>query len=208
MKVLPLTYLGNVEYFAHLLSGGCVIDMGENYVKQSYRNRCDIMSAGGIDVLTVNVVDGGSRVKRPVKDMRIDYSKRWQHRHRMALISAYANSPYFDHYWERFAPFYEKRYEFLADLNAGLLRVMADIVAPGLRIEFSENYIEPSEAYDDLRGGFEPVKRGVEAIVPGDGKILFEPYWQVFYGKHPFAPNLSAIDLIFCEGPAAGAVIR
>ena len=219
--------MGNVEYFTHLLSSGCVIDMGENYVKQSYRNRCEIMSAGGVDVLTVNVVNGGSRTKRPVRDMRIDYSKRWQHRHRMALISAYKNSPYFDHYWERFAPFYEKRYEFLADLNMGLLSVMAGIIAPNAKIDFSEIYIEPSDGCIDLRGSFEPVKRDaaggiiIDGITSGksDGSTtdsasgamalpFFEPYIQVFSEKHPFAPNLSAIDLIFCEGPNAKQIME
>lgn len=35
MTILPLAYLPSVEYFAHLLCGGCVVDLGEHFVKRS-----------------------------------------------------------------------------------------------------------------------------------------------------------------------------
>ena len=35
MTVLPLAYLPSAEYFAHLLRGGCVVDLGEHFVKLS-----------------------------------------------------------------------------------------------------------------------------------------------------------------------------
>jgi hypothetical protein len=124
----------------------------------------------------------------------------------MALMSAYKNSPYFDHYWERFAPLYEKHYEFLADFNMDLLRIMAGILAPDMALNFSETYIEPTAGHTDLRGAFEPVKRDAAGGIISD--TYFGPYWQVFSDKHPFAPNLSTIDLIFCEGPAAVSNFR
>ena len=33
--ILPLAYLPSVEYFTHLLRGGCVVDLGEHFVKRS-----------------------------------------------------------------------------------------------------------------------------------------------------------------------------
>ena len=122
--ILPLTYLGSTEYFRCLYDGTCVIDLYEHYVKQSYRNRCDILTAGGPASLTVHVVKGGSIRKRPVCDMRIDYSKRWQHQHWMSILSAYRNSPYFDHYRDRFEPFYNREFTFLADWNIALLETV------------------------------------------------------------------------------------
>ena len=44
MTVLPLAYLPSVEYFAHLLRGGCVVDLGEHFVKRSERNRARILA--------------------------------------------------------------------------------------------------------------------------------------------------------------------
>ena len=48
MTILPLAYLPSVEYFAHLLCGGCVVDLGEHFVKRSERNRTHILTAGGV----------------------------------------------------------------------------------------------------------------------------------------------------------------
>lgn len=45
--ILSTAYLGNVQYYAKLLSGKAVIDLYEHYRKQSYRNRCDILTANG-----------------------------------------------------------------------------------------------------------------------------------------------------------------
>lgn len=192
MTILPLTYLGNTAYFSRLLEGPCIIDLHENYVKQTFRNRCEILTAAGRAPLTVNVVKGGSRTKSPVRDIRIDYSKRWQHQHWMALVSSYANSPYFDHYRDLFNPFFCRRFDYLADLNIGLLETVMRILGNPTPLRFSESYIEAGEGDDDLRPIFDPSR--------SPGPEAFPPYEQVFSDRLPFQPNLSIIDLIFCEG--------
>ena len=48
MTVLPLAYLPSAEYFAHLLRGGCVVDLGEHFVKRSERNRARILATDGV----------------------------------------------------------------------------------------------------------------------------------------------------------------
>ena len=148
--ILPLTYLGSTEYFRCLYDGTCVIDLYEHYVKQSYRNRCDILTAGGPASLTVHVVKGGSIRKRPVCDMRIDYSNRWQHQHWMSILSAYRNSPYFDHYRDRFEPFYNREFTFLADWNIALLETVTGILGTPPALRFSDSYIEADT--DDRSG--------------------------------------------------------
>lgn len=80
MTILPLAYLPSVEYFAHLLRGGCVVDLGEHFVKRSERNRARILATDGVMELTVHVRNA-NRPRQPVRDVRIDYSKRWQHQH-------------------------------------------------------------------------------------------------------------------------------
>lgn len=207
MTILPLTYLGNTDCFAALLGGECVIDLGENYVKQSYRNRCEILTAGGVATLTVNVVKGGSIRKRPVREMRIDYSKRWQHQQWMAIVSAYCSSPYFDHYAERFEPFFHRRYDFLADLSTGLLETLLPLLGHTQQLRFSDTYLTAAPDDRDLRGAFEPLHRRPDGSL-ADGAAHYEPYDQVFADRLPFAPDLSVIDLLFCEGPAAGDLLR
>lgn len=194
MTILPLTYLGNREYFSLLLRGDCVIDLHEHYVKQTFRNRCEIMTAGGTTPLTVNVVKGGSGIKRAVRDMRIDYSKRWQHQHWMSIVSAYSGSPYFDHYAELFQPFFTNKFIFLCDLNTGLLETMMKILGDPVPLLFSESYLEAQNGDRDMRGCCK-----ASAVYAPDK--LLPSYEQVFSDRLPFQANLSLIDLIFCEGP-------
>ena len=193
--ILPLTYLGSTEYFRCLYDGTCVIDLYEHYVKQSYRNRCDILTAGGPASLTVHVVKGGSIRKRPVCDMRIDYSKRWQHQHWGALVASYRSSPYFDFYAGRFEPFYRREWEFLADYNLGLLEVLCSLAGVPMP-ELSRTYVEAAPGDLDLR----PKRKEGPALIA-------EPYFQVFSERMPFVPNLSFADLLFAEGPASVSVL-
>lgn len=203
MTILPLTYIGNIEYFVQILRGECVIDLYEHYVKQTYRNRCEIMTSGGVLPLTVNVVKGGSMEKKTMRDIRIDYSKRWQHQHRTAIMSAYSNSPYFEHYIEQFEPLLGRKFTFLADLNIELLEAVMKILGNPIPPVLSGAYINASPEDTDLRGHFTP-KRSSD--IPAD--ISATVYEQVFAEKFAFKPNLSVIDLLFCEGSHAKNILK
>ena len=197
MIILPSTYLGSVEYFAYLAQHGgeCVIDTGEHYIKRSERNRARIMTANGVMPLSVHIVDA-DRPRTPVRDIRIDYSKRWQHLHRTALMSAYGSSPYFDHYEPYLAPFYEKRYEFLLDYNTELTELLLRLGHVGTELKFSDTYVSATDEDTDLR-----IKKRESAFASPE-------YFQMFSDRLSFAPNLSFIDLLFSEGPSSIGVLR
>lgn len=195
MVILPSAYMASVGYFAHLLRGDCVIDTGEHFVKRSQRNRAVILSANGPLTLTVPV-DHANTPRRPMRDVRIDYSKRWQHQHWVSIVSAYRSAPYFDHYAPVVEPFYRRQWRYLLDYNMeyteALLRMLG---APGpLRV--SESYVEAQAGDTDLR------PRHNEGPMP-----CVEPYIQVFSDRMPFVPDLSVLDLVMCEGPAAIDVV-
>lgn len=204
--ILPLTYLGNVQWFAHMLVDDCVIDIDEYYLKQSYRNRTVIAAANGLMPLTVQVANA-NRPGMKMRDVRIDYSKRWQHQHWVSILSAYKSSPYFDFYGEEFAPFFERPYEFLVDWNADLCRTAMRALGIGKELNISERWInaEATATFDyDLRGAFSPKPR----LAMADERFAAQPYCQVFADRAPFAPNISILDLLFCEGPAATTILR
>ena len=68
MTILPLAYLPSVEYFAHLLCGGCVVDLGEHFVKRSERNRARILATDGVMAVSYTHLDVYKRqvLKRPM----------------------------------------------------------------------------------------------------------------------------------------------
>lgn len=198
MTILPLSYLPSVEYVARLLREQCVIDVGEHYVKRSERNRAYILSANKVMPLTVNVV-GGNRPRLPMRDVEIDYSKRWQHQHWVSILSAYKSSPYFDHYAPYLEPFYRREWRYLVDYNRELLEVLLRLLGSPMQLPLSEQYVEAREGDLDLR----PKHREGSTFVA-------EPYFQNFSERMPFQPNLSVLDLLLCEGTAAidGVLMR
>ena len=191
MVILPSAYLPSVEYIARLLREECVIDLGENYVKRSQRNRGQILSANGVMSLTVNV-ENANRPRQPMRDVKIDYSKRWQHQHWVSILSAYKSSPYFDHYASELEPFYRREWRYLVDYNMEYTATLLRLLGAGRELPTSESYVVASEADLDLR------PKNSEGSV-----FATQPYFQVFSDRMPFAENLSALDLLLCEGPQA-----
>jgi len=195
MIILPSQYFGSTEYWTAILKGGdnVVIDLGEHYVKRSERNRTQILTAGGVMQLTAHVVQA-NRPRQPMRSMRLDYSKRWQHQHIVAMESAYRSSPYYDYYAERFAKLYEREYKYLVDLNMEAMeQICATLKHPMPRI--SESYIEATANDLDLR-----CKQPCTTFRAA-------PYIQVFSDRFAFEPRLSIYDLIMCEGPAANELL-
>ena len=195
MVILPSAYMPSVEYVARLLREECVIDLGENYIKRSERNRASILSANGVMQLTVNV-ENANRPRQPMRDVKIDYSKRWQHQHWVSILSAYKSSPYFDYFAHEIEPFYRREWRYLVDYNMEYLEVLLRLLGVSCKPTVSEHYVEAAECDLDLR----PKQKK-------DSTFVAEPYFQVFSDRMPFQPNLSVLDLLMCEGRSAIAEI-
>ena len=188
--LLCSAYLPPVNFFTAIKSGGDVlIEQYDNYCKQTYRNRCRIATAGGIQTLTIPVVKSDSP-KQLMKDVRISDHGDWRRQHWNALESAYMNSPFFMYYQDDFRPFYERRIEFLIDFNTQLTELILKLAGMDKRIKLTESYSRPSTGINDLRQLIDPQQTAQN-----------RPYWQVFKQKYGFQPNLSAVDLLFNMGP-------
>lgn len=188
--LLCSAYLPPVNFFTAIKSGGDVlIEQYDNYCKQTYRNRCRIATAGGIQTLTIPVVKSDSP-KQLMKDVRISDHGDWRRQHWNALESAYMNSPFFMYYQDDFRPFYERRIEFLIDFNTQLTELILKLAGMDKKIKLTESYSRPSTGINDLRQIIDPQQTSQN-----------RPYWQVFKQKYGFQPNLSAVDLLFNMGP-------
>ena len=195
MTILPVAYMPSVEYVARLLREESVVHVGEHYIKRSQRNRAQILSANGVMSLTVNV-ENANRPRQIITDVRIDYSKRWQHQHWVSIMSAYKSSPYFDHYAHLLEPFYKREWRYLVDYNMEYLSTLLRLLGVEDKVNISEKYVAAREGDVDLR----PKHNEGSTFVA-------EPYFQVFSDRMPFVANLSILDLLLCEGPQAVSAV-
>lgn len=192
--LLSTAYLPPAEYFAKILNAGSVlIEREENYLKQSFRNRCYILSTNGKQGLTVPVFLGSFH-KTHVKDIRIDYSKRWQQVHIRAMTSSYSSSPFFLYYFETIEKILQKRHEFLLDLNFDLLEAVLKILKTDISISYTTEFIPVRKTENDFRYLISPKL---------NSEYHFKKYSQVFNPEEGFIPGLSIIDLVFNMGPEA-----
>ncbi len=201
--LLPLTYLGNVHVFAHVVnSEQILIEQHANYQRKSYINRCNITGANGPLKLAIPIVNVKNEKTR-IKDTLISYDTNWQKQHWRSIVSAYNSSPFFEYYADDFAPFYEKPYKYLLDFIMGLFRVMMEELELETDIALTESFSDyEGENINDLRR-LNSIKGNLN-----DPTYQQVEYKQVFSEKYPFVPNLSVIDLLFSKGPETYDILK
>mgnify|MGYP002624939725 CR=1 FL=1 len=197
VALLQTTYFGPVQWYQKLCRyDRCAIEQYDSYQKQTFRNRCVIATANGLQALTVPVscdpAEGSDKCL--VKDVRISDHNQWRRVHWNALQSAYSESPYFDYYADDLRPFFERKYEFLVDFNEAIRQTVCQLLDIHPTVEYTTSYHTPQ-----LTNDFRDV---IHAKHPEhDPDFQPKPYWQVFGRRHGFQPNLSILDLLFCMGP-------
>lgn len=203
--LLSSAYLAPVEYYTKLLAYNRVfIEQHDHYIKQTYRNRCTIAAPDGELALSIPTVKPDT-LKCPLRDIRISDHGNWRHLHWNAIESAYNHTPYFEYYKDDFRPFYEKKYEFLADFNEELCRLVCSLIDMQPTVERTTEYRPlPSQDEDDFRERIHPKKD----FRLEDPAFFPQPYYQVFQERHGFLPNLSIIDLLFNMGPESLLVLQ
>ncbi len=191
--ILSLAYLPPVAWFQKIKQVDAVyIEKHEHYVKQSYRNRCNVLGANGVLSLSIPVV--ATHDKQRISDVKISYDEKWQQQHWRTIESAYRNTPYFIYYADALESFYQKKYDFLFDYNMELIQLLMKNFKINTEVKFTETY-DASTSPADYRISIHP-KKGIDVA-------SFKPYPQLFNEGKAFKANLSAIDLLFNAGPNA-----
>ncbi len=189
-------YLGSLEYYALLLQHEEVLfEVQDRFQKQTYRNRCLLLGANGIQVLTIPTKYSSQTI---YKDVRIDHQQRWKKDHWGAFYSSYGKAPFFEYFADPIHQVWERRHDFLLDLTTDLLKLTFKMLQKDVKMTFTEVVKKKDE--HDLR----------DLIIPkkpfSDRKIYFPaPYMQLF--GDAFVPNLSVVDLLLNQGPQASAVL-
>lgn len=179
-------------------SEGLLLEACENFQKGSYRNRCHIAGPNGVQRLSIPL-QKGKHQQTPIREVRIANEEPWQRAHWRSIRTAYGNAPYFEHYADEVAPFFEKNYDFLFDLNLEIVQFLFKKSGWTGSIQLTESFRKPGAEMQttgvfDARGCISP-----NAPTPAS-LFVPTPYPQVFSERHGFLADLSALDLLFCRG--------
>ena len=188
MIILPTSFCPSVGYFSLIAESGdegVCIDTGEQYRKQTLRNRALFMTAAGVTSFTIPVAKYGYPAPA-VSDIRISEHGDWRHKLDHGLRSGYGTAPFWDHYEE------EIRDLIFEDKVTGL-------------IEYNRLWLDWMLKKWDLeaRPVWGVAKEGRRFDLDELSAVRQKRYWQVFEGRYGFTPGLSALDLLLSEGPYA-----
>ena len=218
--LLQTTYFGPVQWYQKLYRyEHTLIEQYDSYQKQTFRNRCIIATANGLQTLTVPVdthpvlgasaaptvlgTSAAESTKCLLKDVRISDHNQWRRIHWNALQSAYSESPFFEYYADDIRPFFEQKYDFLIDFNEAIRQKMCELIDIHPSVEYTQEFLSPQEVSSTSH---HPIIHDFRDVISAkhpqpDADFEVKRYWQVFQHKHGFLPNLSILDLLFCMGP-------
>jgi hypothetical protein len=192
------------------------------YKKREFQNRNRIKGPSGEIWLAVPVLSKG-RFDQAIKDVQIDNSQPWQKRHWSTLELHLKKAPFWKDYAPGLRPFYERRWERLAELNLELtlwffqqlgLQVPWKLEsAIGTSTQSTERLIELCK------------KTGCDTYLSGAGgrdymdedrfrqeglSLRYQNYVHPVYAQRygDFLPYMSVVDLLMNVGPDSLKVLR
>ena len=198
MPTLTIAWFPPVEYFAVLAKYSSVyVEACENYQKQSYRNRCRIYAADGVQNLSFPVRHRNGTFSLPIREIEVDYSTPWVEKAERCIETAYRSSAYFEYYRDGLFAILDAHPRTLWELDMRIIRFFMEKI--GLRTELVPTTSFAPDALD-----IHPKRpNGILHELGAD-----RPYYQVFAERHGFIPGLSIMDLLFNEGPASLDYLR
>ena len=196
-QIFPTAYLPSIEYISLFSkTENASIEIFETYQKQSCRTRCNVMTANGVQTLTVPVIKTNGN-HTLTKDIEISYKESWQQVHLRCLESAYRKSAYFDYYFPYLEKIYKQKFNTLIELNEYSMKAILKLLKIKKEISYTNDFEKITDE-NDYRIALS--KNEVN-------KAGMPEYYQVFSDRHGFISNLSIVDLLFNEGPNSTAFL-
>jgi hypothetical protein len=194
MEVFPLLLFPPLDYLQELKKAEApVIDLGEHFIKQTWRNRYKVLGPNKLQTMTIEV-KGQKGIKTPILDIELAQEAKLK-KHVRTMDTAYNASAFYEHYRDEIVDILHPEKEKLSEISKDALLFLCEqfeIEAP----RFSELYIEK-----DLEGIQADFREHLF------GKTHGEHYHQVYQDRHGFVPGLSGIDALFNLGNTALSLI-
>ena len=125
MKIISIhqpTYLPWLGFFKKISSSDVFVFLDDvQYEKNGFQNRNKIRTDEGENWLTVPIT---GKFGTLLKDIQIDNSSNWSKKHSKSIVQNYTKAKYFHEYWNEFESIYERKFEFLIDLNVEIIKLI------------------------------------------------------------------------------------
>jgi hypothetical protein len=184
------TYFPSISHFVAMAQADhVVLEMEDNFQKQTNRTRTYIYSPNGIQLLNIPIKHAKERHQN-IKEVQLETAFDWQKQHFKSLEAAYRTSPFFEYFEDSLRPIFTKQHRFLIDLNFETMQIVSKCLGMPFEYEKTMEYFHEVADCTDFRS----LANGKKDTTS------FESYTQVFGDKHGFINNLSILDLLFNEG--------
>lgn len=216
-------YLPWLGYFHKIVQSDLFVFLDNvQYKKREFQNRNKIRAPEGYLWLTVPVKTRG-RYEQKIREVEIDNTENWQHKHWETIKKCYHRAKGFDVYTGFFEDVYKKEWKYLTELNCHIIKFILQCFGIQTPVKY-ETELE-IEGESTVRIVNICKKINADAYLSGQGgkdymdeslfdkeKIKLE-YQQFVHPEYkqqyePFMPFMSAVDLLFNYGEESKQFFR
>ena len=207
-------YLPWLGFFKKMMNAELFVFLDDvQFRKKGWQNRNRIRINDGTTLLSIPV---HTHSYPKINEVTIDNEKNWSIRHKKSILYNYARAPYFDEIKDFIESIFEKKFQYLVDLNTEIIKFIMNELEIKSKIVFSSE-LEISKKGSDrvldickavgadhyITGTFWAESNlRVEEFKKSNIDVEFQkfqhPIYKQIHGE--FIPEMSIIDLLFNEG--------
>tara|TARA_B100000678_G_C18200945_1_gene499423 strand:- start:323 stop:1027 length:705 start_codon:yes stop_codon:yes gene_type:complete len=207
-------YLPWLGFFKKMMNVELFVFLDDvQFRKKGWQNRNRIRINDGTTMLSIPV---HTHSYPKINEVTIDNEKNWSIRHKKSILYNYARAPYFDEIKDFIESIFEKKFQYLVDLNTEIIKFIMNELEIKSKIVFSSE-LEISKKGSDrvldickavgadhyITGTFWAESNlRVEEFKKSNIDVEFQkfqhPIYKQIHGE--FIPEMSIIDLLFNEG--------
>ncbi len=213
-------YIPWLGYIDKIAKSDCFVFLDAvQYKEREFQNRNKVRTKDGWIWLSVPVISKGLGRQR-ILEVGVDNERDWARQHLKSLEVCYGKAKYFGRYFDFFKEAYAARWEKLCKLNVHIVKFILNEFALSPEIYFeSELNIHSTrtdriidicarlkaDTYLSGAGGREYLEE--EKFKAAGIRLVYQDFTHPVYhqqfasGEKSFIPCMSAIDLLFNEGP-------
>ena len=197
-----LPYMG--VFYKMYKSDVFVLDDDVQYSKSGLHNK-NAMILGGKrkDIVVPVTYDYGDKIN----EARVFYESAWDRKMLKSIQCNYRKAPHFEEGYEFLERHLAKEYTFLADLNIGLIKEIADRMGLGCKIIIASKDV-PTGLKNNARNVYQCLACGCDTYYSGTGGKAYNDQLMydaneikiVYSDYEPIDDNLSVLDYILKNG--------